>query len=138
MKISQRTDYACRALLHLAQAYDGRSVLRADDIAQAEAIPTSFLAQILHSLKKHGFVTSRRGKSGGWILARPPSQIDLLEIITALEPQLLEENGPEQESPAATAIQGYWQELREVLRGKLAQTTLESLGGQLSSPMYFI
>ncbi|MFT7173236.1 MAG: Rrf2 family cysteine metabolism transcriptional repressor, partial [Paracoccaceae bacterium] len=65
-------------MVHLARKYDGQSVIRADDIAESEAIPPSFLAQILHELKRTGLVTSRRGKTGGWRLARSPAEISLL------------------------------------------------------------
>jgi len=50
-------------MVHLARKYDGQSVARADDIAESEVIPPSFLAQILHELKRTGLVTSRRGKT---------------------------------------------------------------------------
>lgn len=138
VKISQKLDYACRALLHLAQRHDGSSVLRSDDIAKAEAIPTSFLAQILHQLKKHQIVTSRRGKTGGWLLANHPSKISLLAVIEAVDPQILADAERPSEGESAAMLNVYWSTLREELRNSLAQTTLESIAANASSPMYFI
>ena len=89
MRISQKLDYASRAVVHLAKKHDGQSVTRADDIAESERIPSSFLAQILHELKRTGVVTSRRGKTGGWKLIEPPADISLLRIVEALEPEAL-------------------------------------------------
>lgn len=138
MKISQKLDYACRALLHLAQRHDGSSVLRSDHIAQVEAIPTSFLAQILHQLKKHQIVTSRRGKSGGWQLTKNPCEITLLDVIEAVDPQLLAENDHPGEGESAPMLNAYWKTLRDELRQSLAKTTLESIAANANSPMYFI
>ena len=76
-------------MVYLARKHDGQSVVRADDIAESEAIPSSFLAQILHELKRTGLITSRRGKTGGWMLKQAPAEITLLMIVEALEAESL-------------------------------------------------
>ena len=136
MRISQKLDYACRALVHLARKHDGESVVRADDIAESEVIPPSFLAQILHELKRCGFATSRRGKTGGWKLAKNPDQVTLLEVVEALEPDTLgAQNSPQGES--GTAVHETFTAAREATKKVLSTTTLEKLAAG-AEPMYFI
>lgn len=136
MRISQKLDYASRALVHLARKHDGVSVARTDDIAKSEAIPPSFLAQILHELKRCGFATSKRGKTGGWKLAKTPGQITLLEVVEALEPDALgHQNAVLGES--GTAVQETFAAAQNATRKVLASATLEKMAAN-SEPMYFI
>lgn len=136
MRISQKLDYASRALVHLARKHDGQSVVRADDIAESEVIPPSFLAQILHELKRCGFATSRRGKTGGWKLAKSPDQITMLEVVEALEPDTL---GSQNETigESGTAVHETFAAAQEATKKVLANSNLERLASG-SEPMYFI
>ena len=84
MKLSLRGEYALRALLVLGQNY-GSGVVRIQTISEQQNIPQGFLAQILNDLKSGHFVESRRGVSGGYRLARPPSEITLAPIIRHIE-----------------------------------------------------
>lgn len=85
MKVSTRGDYASRALLSLAlhAESDGPTTVR--DIAERTGLPQPYLEQILLALKGAGLVRSKRGVGGGYILARPPEQITLAEIIRAVD-----------------------------------------------------
>ena len=136
MRISQKLDYASRAMVHLARKYAGESVVRADDIAEIEAIPPSFLAQILHELKRTGLVTSRRGKTGGWKLSHPPSEISLLAVVDALEPEALGAL-PRADGDSGVTVSGVWEQLRESSRELLAKNTLEHLVSS-AEPMFYI
>ena len=80
MRISTRGDYACRALLSLRlhQNDDGPTSVR--DIATRTALPQPYLEQILLALKGAGLVKSKRGVGGGYILARPASDIYLWNL----------------------------------------------------------
>lgn len=82
--ISQRSRYALKALLHLACAPRG-TVVRAHEIASRENIPEPFLEQIMVDLRRAGFVDSRRGKSGGHLLARPAELITLATVLRSIE-----------------------------------------------------
>lgn len=82
--ISQRSRYALKALLHLARLPRAQ-VAKARDIAVQESIPEPFLEQIMVDLRRAGFVDSRRGKSGGHLLARPASLITLATVIRSIE-----------------------------------------------------
>lgn len=84
MEISRRTDYGIRVILDLATlAKDGRAATQ--EIAQRQRVPSPFLAKIIAQLSLAGLVTTHRGAGGGVALARPASQISLLEVIEGLE-----------------------------------------------------
>ncbi|HJQ17124.1 MAG TPA: Rrf2 family transcriptional regulator [Allosphingosinicella sp.] len=82
--ISQKTRYALRALLYLVERGHGDPVQLAA-IAETQQVPRKYLELIMLELKKAGFVTSTRGPSGGYRLARPPSEISFGEVIRSLE-----------------------------------------------------
>lgn len=80
MRITYKGDYALKTILDLSVYYSEIPVT-IHDLARRADIPVKFLEQILLDLKRGGFVVSRRGKVGGYLLARPPSQIKLGEVI---------------------------------------------------------
>lgn len=82
--LSKKTQYSLRALYALSQAYGEGPVLIAE-MASKESIPKKFLEQILLRLKAQGFVESRKGKGGGYMLARDPETVTLGEIIRRVE-----------------------------------------------------
>jgi Rrf2 family protein len=82
--ISQKAKYALRALVALARA-DGPQALQISEIAGSHRIPKKFLEQILLDLKREGIVESRRGKAGGYLLARPPEQITFGEVLRLID-----------------------------------------------------
>ena len=90
MKISQKLEYACRALAQLAKYHDGRTLTRLEDLAQREAVSANFLVQILNDLRRAGLIESRRGKAGGYLLARRADQISLRQVVEAVDPSLLQ------------------------------------------------
>jgi len=85
VKVSTRGDYASRALLSLALHADTDGPTTVRDIADRTGLPQPYLEQILLALKGAGLVRSKRGVGGGYILARPPDQITLAEIIRAVD-----------------------------------------------------
>lgn len=78
--LSQRTRYTIRALLHLADRY-GEGPVRLTEIAEAQNIPSKFLTVMLSQMIRKGLVASRRGREGGYWLARPPEGISYGEIV---------------------------------------------------------
>jgi len=84
MKISYKSDYALKTLLELAINYN-KGVTSIHDLAKKGDIPDKFLEQVLLTLKKGGFVDSKRGVSGGYLLAKPPEEITLGEVIRFIE-----------------------------------------------------
>ena len=85
-KISKRGEYALRALIDfgLAEAAD-RPLLQLSELASKEDFPVKFLEQILMQLKAAGYLESRRGKLGGYLLARPPENICLGQVIRMID-----------------------------------------------------
>jgi len=82
--ISQKSQYAVRALLELAKRQGSRPV-KAAEIATAQWIPMRFLENILGQLRQAGLVESVRGKEGGYRLARPAEQVSVGEIIRLVQ-----------------------------------------------------
>lgn len=80
MKITYKGDYALKTILALAADY-GCGPVAINDLSRRLDIPTKFLEQILLGLKREGFVESRRGKIGGYALARHPSKIILGQVV---------------------------------------------------------
>lgn len=84
MKVSQRGLYALKALLHLAERWDGGTV-STREIAEREEIPEKFLESILVLLKNARIVTSRRGREGGYRLRRPPAEIVVGDVVRLVD-----------------------------------------------------
>jgi len=130
MKLTSAGDYAIRAMIHLACLPDGEFVLRAD-IAEAQKIPSSFMAKILRSLVRAGLQRSSRGVHGGFVLARPAAEIHMLDIVEAIEgPLALTDCTPDgsgcdwsHECPASLV----WGRLQAAMKDTLRSVTLEEL-----------
>lgn len=84
LKLTRGTDYGIQGVLYLAaQPYEKVTLLH--DIARERGIPETYLAKIFQDLTKAGIVRSHRGAKGGFRLARPASDISLLQVIEALQ-----------------------------------------------------
>ncbi|MFQ5896423.1 MAG: RrF2 family transcriptional regulator [Nitrospinota bacterium] len=87
MWVSAKTEYALRVAHHLAANYGrGRTTLR--EIAECQRIPLKFLEQVLMDLRRAGVVLSARGSRGGYILAAPPREVTVGQVIRATEGSL--------------------------------------------------
>ena len=84
MKITYKGDYSLKTVLELALNYN-KGVLSINELAKKGDIPFKFLEQILLTLKKGGFVGSKRGIDGGYFLAKPPEEITVGEVIRFIE-----------------------------------------------------
>jgi Rrf2 family protein len=78
--LSKKTQYAIVAMVRLAKEYQNGPIL-ISDIAKTERIPKKFLEVILLELKNQGMVSSKKGKGGGYYLIKPPTEINLADII---------------------------------------------------------
>lgn len=86
MRLTKRGEYALRALIDLGIAQEaGRDLVQIAEIADHENIPIKFLEAILVELKEEGFLDSKRGKHGGYFLARPMDTIMLGGVIRKIE-----------------------------------------------------
>jgi Rrf2 family protein len=84
MRLSTKGEYGLLAIIDLA-SHSGRGPVQSLQIAERQNIPKQYLDQLLLTLKKAGLIESARGRQGGYSLARPPAEITLLDIVTALE-----------------------------------------------------
>ena len=82
--LTRKSKYGLKALLMLAEEAGQGPVLVAD-LAERQRIPKKFLEAILLDLKRHGFLVSKKGKGGGYLLSRAPSTITVGQIIRVLE-----------------------------------------------------
>ena len=83
MKLSAKTEYACLAMLQLAQEHASGEPVQIRRIAEEHGIPSRFLVQILLQLKGASLVVSTRGASGGYRLSRSPYEITIADVIEA-------------------------------------------------------
>jgi Rrf2 family protein len=129
VRTTAKADYAIRAAAELAAAPD--ETLKAERIAQAQAIPLKFLENILLDLKRAGLVVSRRGPEGGYRLAVPADEVALADVIRAVEGPLADVRGysPDQleYTGSAEALRDVWVAVRASLRAVLEHVTLADL-----------
>jgi Rrf2 family protein len=121
----------------MAKHHDGRTLIRLDDLAQREAVSANFLVQILNDLRRGGIVESRRGKAGGYLLARQPSSVTLREIIEVVDPSLLA-CSVSSDGDSGGSVAETWEEISKGLRVQLNAITLEALARRGEQPMFYI
>jgi Rrf2 family protein len=139
VKLSVKSDYAARALLSLARHHSAGAAVRAETLADEQGVPANYLVQILIELKAEGIVRSVRGKDGGYMLARPPGEITLLEVLQAM-------HGPVFDSPAladprcAPELRSAWKRLQETLETAAGAINFQTLAeaGHDKEKMYYI
>ncbi len=137
MKLSVKVDYACRVLAQLARTRDGDELAHIEDLAKAEDVPANYLVQILGELRNGGLIVSRRGKQGGYALARPPEAITLLDIVRVIEGELLELN-TSVGGQSGKRVNQVWREVRAALEAKARSYTLDKLMPKPTEEMYYI
>jgi Rrf2 family protein len=127
MHVTAKADYAVRAIVELAGSSQ-RSPRKVDDVAQAQAIPVSFLENILTQLRSSGIVRSQRGPEGGYWLAQPADELSLADVIRAVEGPLVGVRGQRPEEieyvGSAESLQQVWIALRANLRKVLEKVTV--------------
>ena len=124
MTISVKGEYALQALFDLASQPPGIPV-KIGEIAKRQKIPQKFLELILAGLKQGGFVESRRGAEGGYLLARPPEQITLGEVFRYVEG--VKEKRATGKQPAADPFRETWTRVEEAISAVVDRTTFADL-----------
>ncbi|MBI3832663.1 MAG: Rrf2 family transcriptional regulator [Planctomycetes bacterium] len=131
MKLSQKADYALRAMFDLAQQADKGEAVRTSDIAKREDIPEKFLELILVELRKAGLVRSQRGSVGGHRLAKAAEQITVGDVWRVIDGPLLPEaeikRGRGAVSLGAACMRPVWKEVEKSVRDVVDYTTLADL-----------
>jgi Rrf2 family cysteine metabolism transcriptional repressor len=87
MNFSAKAEYGVRLMIELGR-HDGGDAVSLKAIAEAENLPLAYLEQVVAQLKAAQLVVSSRGAHGGYRLARPAKEIDMAQVVTALEGQI--------------------------------------------------
>lgn len=133
MKVSTRGDYASRALLSLALHAESDGPTSVRDIAERTGLPQPYLEQILLALKGAGLVRSKRGVGGGYVLARPPAEVTLGAIVSAVDgPIALGDFGAPHQDGACDhegqcVLLAVWSDVGDQMRRLLDSLTLADL-----------
>jgi Rrf2 family protein len=133
MRITMKSDYGLRAMIDLAAHY-GQGPVPSALIAGRQLVPEHFLDQLLISLRRAGLLKSQRGPQGGHMLARPPQQISMSDVIHALDgstaPMECLPNPTVCQLAPGCAIRDVWQEVERFAEQLLASTTLDQLAAR--------
>jgi Rrf2 family protein len=132
LKISQRLEYAMRAMIELSLRRESGTLVPAREIAEAQQIPLRFLEQQLGALHKAGLVESFRGAGGGCRLAKEPAAITVAEIADAIEGQLypmfcLEPSDHTCFADSRCGLQGFWGEVGRAIQRVFDETSVADL-----------
>jgi Rrf2 family protein len=139
VKLSVKSDYAARAVLGLARHFPSGEALRVEDLAAEQNIPANYLVQILIELKAQGIARSVRGKEGGYLLARPPGEISLGDVLRAVHGTVFDTpalNDPD----CAPELRGAWQRLQKSVESTAESITFQQLLEESTAKekMYYI
>jgi len=141
MNLNAKTEYACLAMLELAQHFDSGEPVQVRRIAERHGIPSPFLVQILQDLKRQGLVSSTRGAAGGYRLTRSPLKITLAEVLEVVEGHAEPSTCASSASPLAPVLLEVCNELSAVRRERLEAIALADLvdrACEAAEPMWFI
>jgi Rrf2 family protein len=121
MTVSLKGEYALSALCELA-SNSGSVPVKIADIAARQKIPQKFLELILANLKQAGFVESKRGAEGGYLLARPASAVTVGEVLRHVDGR------PGSKKPRAiTPLTELWEQVEQAVSDVVDRTTIEDL-----------
>lgn len=141
MLYSATTEYAVRALAHMATLERGERIL-ARDLAAATDVPRQFLGKILHRLAKLGLLDSAKGRGGGFRFLRPPEEISLAELVEAVEGEDITAQcvlgldlcNDRQPCP----MHDEWISFKERLQDRIHSASMADLGRNLKAKRVFI
>jgi Rrf2 family protein len=141
MHLSAKTEYACLAMLELAQHHATRQPVQVRLIAERHGVPSPFLVQILQDLKRAALVSSIRGAAGGYRLTRSPEEISLAEVLDVVEGPSESTTCAAAASPLAPVLLDVCHELSVAKRERLTDITLAELLTRATveaGPMWYI
>lgn len=139
MKLSVKSDYAARAVLGLAKRHAQGVSVRAEDLAAEQAIPPNYLVQILIELKSQQIVKSQRGKEGGYLLARAPSEISFGDVLRCVHGQVFDSPGIN-DPQCPEELRSIWRRLQSTLDETADGVNFQQLldAGVDKEKMYYI
>jgi Rrf2 family iron-sulfur cluster assembly transcriptional regulator len=130
MKLSTRSRYGTRMMLDLAQHYD-QGPVQMGEISKRENISVKYLEQLIIPLKRANFIKSVRGPKGGHMLAKPPEEITVGDIVRILEGGIslssCIENPEVCDRTTKCLVRGVWEETTKIMYDKLNSVTLSKM-----------
>lgn len=129
VELSCKTEYALLALLELTNHYSSGEPLQIRQIAAEQNIPDRYLEQLLATLRRGGLVRSQRGAKGGYVLAREPWKINVLEVVNCIEGQDAQptDTGRDAKTVEGMVIWEVWHEAGQAADSVLQKQTLQDL-----------
>lgn len=124
-------------MIQLGKSCVGDQVSRVDALAEKESISSTFLVQILNDLRRAGLVQSRRGKMGGYCLAKTPTEITMGAIVRAVEGNILGIDS-DRKGESGERVADIWVEVAEHLEAKMASITLQEMMSNEGLLEYYI
>ena len=125
---SKKCEYGLQGVLYLA-AHLGDKIISSEDISKALGIPKEFISKILQSLTESGIVDSKKGKNGGFTLAKSPTKIRLIDVVAAIDGLDIFNNCvlgfPECSPDHPCPVHNHWGELRTKAYNMLTEETLD-------------
>ena len=132
MYVTRKADYAIRCVLHLSR--EPETVTSVEDISRAMFVPKTFLAKILQRLMKAGIVNSTRGVKGGFQLAKKPKDINLLDVIEAIQgpsaPNLCAIDKRMCQLSGICTVHPVWVKIREIVEKELRKINFAKLSNK--------
>ncbi len=128
MKISAKTNYACKAILELALHWPNPEPVQIKTIAQRQKIPIKFLTHILIRLKELDIVESVRGQKGGYVLSKSPQEIRLSDIAKSF--MNFGDQSRRMRGKSADVIGEIWQEVETLTLKAMGKITFEEIAGR--------
>jgi Rrf2 family iron-sulfur cluster assembly transcriptional regulator len=133
MQITRAGEYGVLGMMYLARRSDGaaRKTAMIDEVSRAEKVPKSFLAKIFQNLARAGLVKSVRGAGGGFVLAKEPGDVTILEIVEAIEGKIVfqrcKQQKPDCKHIGGCALCGLFEQAQDGLKDVLTRTSLNDL-----------
>jgi Rrf2 family transcriptional regulator, cysteine metabolism repressor len=124
-------------MAQLAKHHDGQTLTRLEALAQREEVSANFLVQILNDLRRAGLIESRRGSTGGYLLARRAATITLRQIVEAVDPSLLQ-CVVSREGESGAAVRSAWDQISVSLHQALDRISVETLATSSGDAMFYI
>lgn len=137
MKLSLKVEYACQVLAQLGTRFGQTPLPHIEDLATAEAVPANYLVQILNELRTGGLIVSKRGKQGGYALARDPKAISLYDVVLAMEGALLD-IPPVGQGASAARTHAVWESIAAELEKKTRALSIHDLMTGEGGDMWYI
>ncbi|ACK72518.1 transcriptional regulator, BadM/Rrf2 family [Gloeothece citriformis PCC 7424] len=133
LNLPSKVEYALLALLEMASQSHLKHPLTVNEITAKQPIPERYLEQILATLRRGGLLKSQRGSKGGYVLAREPQDITLLEIVSIIEGNRQVKENTDLSTVEMKLIQDSWHQANQAAQSILEQYTLLDLCKQRES-----